>query len=144
MATSILRVDDVNGQNCPQDTEGCHYDQFHFDITVNKNDSGPAQPVFVQTWGLCPDEELLIERVKKEKCDPMFAPLYCGGQEMCLGHNYPATVLTMPGTYRFRFKNNRPLNWDDDFAVERSVIHPDYAALWLQQQQLCCSCQESK
>lgn len=139
-----IRINEVNAPSCPQDEEGCHYDITHFDITVMKNGSGEPRPIFIQTWGLEDDDELLIERVKKEKCDPMYAPLYCGGQEMCLSETYPATVLTMPGTYRFRMKNGKPLNWDDDFAVEKSEIHPEYAALWLQQQQLCQCCQERK
>lgn len=138
-----IRVSPINGQSCPEDTDDCHFDIYHFDLTVEKCATGEPRPYFIQTWGLCGDDMLLIERVKKEKCDPMFAPMYCGGKPMGLGEDYPATVLTMPGTYRFRFQNNKPINWDDDFAVEASPVHPEYAALWLQQQQLCC-CRESK
>lgn len=142
MSTPI-RVSPINSPACPQDTDSCHYDVYHFDITVEKCNSGPPRPWFVQTWGLEDCDQLLIERVKKENCDPMFSPLYCGGHEMCLTEDAPATVLTMPGTYRFRFKNNKPINWDDDFAVEASPVHPEYVDLWLKQQQLCC-CQASK
>jgi hypothetical protein len=138
-----IRINEINGNTCPTDDEFCHYDEFHVDITVEKKANAEPRPVYIHTWGLECDDELLIERVKKEKCDPMFSPMYCGGQPMCLSEKYPSTVLTVPGTYRFRMKNNKPLNWDDDFAIERSEIHPEYAALWLQQQQLCC-CQASK
>lgn len=132
-----IRSRKPNSPGCPQDTATCSHDTCHFDLMVENKMSGEPKPVYVMTWGLG-DRTLIIGRVYGEDCDPLFSPFYCGGEQMCLSKEYPDTVLTMPGTYRFLASDGQPLNWDEDFAYEKAEVHVEYAQLWFQQQQLHC------
>lgn len=132
-----IRSKQANQPGCPVDDHICQHDAMHFDITVEKLNNAEAKPVYVLTWGLgC--RELHINRIYDEKCDPLFAPMFCGGQAMCLSETFPDTILTVPGKYRFVATDGEPLNWDDDFGYEATPIHKEYAELWFQQQQLHC------
>lgn len=146
MSTGIIRSKAPNSPGCPRNTEYCQSYQTHFDICVEKRMSSSPQPAYIHTWGLG-DRELIIERIYDEGCDPLYSPFYCGGEEMCLTEEFPDTVLTMPGKYRFRVKGEtpysdeedyEPLGWDDGFGYEYCPVHPEYAELWLNQQHLHC------
>ena len=141
MSTGI-RSKGINAPDCPKDEDGCYLPVDHFELTVQKKESGEAKPIYVHVYGLDETRHLDIFRVYADKCDPMYSPMYCGGHPMGLTCDSPDVLLTMPGTYRFQTSDGSTLNWDADFAYESCPIHVDYAQLYLQQQQLCC-CRES-
>ncbi len=136
MSTAI-RSKPINGADCPVKEEGCWEPRNSFEITVEKKGMGEARPVYVHIFNLEPGEELLIERIYTSRCDPLYSPLRCQGKSMALSSEYPDTVLTMPGTYRFSTASGNDIN-NEDFAYEKCEVHPEYAELWLQQQMLCC------
>lgn len=140
MSTSIRRKP-INAPDCPVEELKCPTPTDRFRVTVLKNEGGSPKPVYVHVYGLPCDEELLIEREFESICDPLWEPMRCGGQALCLTSDYPDIMLVVPGTYRFSTKSGKILD-DMDFAIEECPVHVEYADLWIKQQQLCC-CREN-
>ena len=141
MSTAIRRKG-LNQTACPIKDDFCREPRNHFDVLVKKNDGGPAKPVYVHIYGLPEGEELHISRIYDDGCDPLYSPLFCGGNPMALDCQNPDIMLIVPGKYRFQTASLEMLD-DVDFTVEESPVHKEYADLWLKQQQLCC-CRDSK
>lgn len=141
MSTAI-RTKRINEPNCLSDINFCREPTNNFHVTVMKNDMGQAKPVYVHTYGLQEEECLLISRVYDEKCDPLWSPMYCGGEPMCLTCDSPDIMLVVPGKYRFQ-THDEAMICDIDFAYEECPVNAEYASLYLQQQSLCC-CRSNK
>ena len=134
----MVRIAKANTTQCPklEDKQLCWNETNQFKLRVYCNETGPAKPMYVHVYNLG-DEELLIYREFADQCDPLWEPVRCQGMQVTLSCNNPDIMLVVPGTYIFRTKSGDMLD-NEDFAVEQTAMHKEYAELWLQQQALCC------
>ena len=136
--TSPIRSKRINQPECiPPTQPGCWEPRNSFYIEVEgRKAENEAKPYYVHIYNLDPHETLHIERVYGDNCDPLYAPLRRCGELITMDCLNDSLVLTIPGKYRFSTASGNEIN-NDDFAVEYSPIHADYAKLWIQQ--CCCN-----
>lgn len=94
------------------------------------------EAVHVYVFGLCPGEEIEIQREFYDPCDPLWGPWLTCGKPTVLTCDNPETILTVPGKYRSA-KSLEDLD-AEHVRIQVTGISLPFAALRLQEKQNCC------
>lgn len=126
----------------PEICHDCTPDRIRFDVGAKDTLASAAtiKVVHVYVFGLQEDDELEIQRVFKDECDPLWGPALTCGEPTLLTQCRPEAFVVVPGRYEIDLEGHDLDSEHVRFQV--SEVHAEYAALRFKQEALCCCRQE--